>query len=79
MKNHIQSRNVKYGTISITLTALAIVAVLVFNVIIVFLEFAHLKGQVSVAAVKRAKRKRHSFLGAKIVLAKHCIIPRFRC
>ena len=34
MKNHIQSRNVKYGTVSIALTALAIVAVLVFNVII---------------------------------------------
>ncbi len=33
MKNHIQSRNVKYGTVSITLTALAIVAVLIFNVI----------------------------------------------
>ena len=34
MKNHIQGRNVKYGAVSITLTALAIVAVLVFNVII---------------------------------------------
>ena len=34
MKNHIQSRNVKYGRVSIALTALAIVAVLVFNVII---------------------------------------------
>ena len=33
MRNHIQSRNVKYGTVSITLTALAIVAVLIFNVI----------------------------------------------
>ena len=34
MKNHIQSRNVKYGTVSITLTALAVVAVLIFNVIV---------------------------------------------
>lgn len=33
MKNHIQRRNVKYGAVSVTLTALAIVAVLVFNVI----------------------------------------------
>ena len=34
MRKHIQSRNVKYGAISLTLTALVVTAVIVFNVVL---------------------------------------------
>ena len=34
MKKHIQSRNVKYGAVSLMLTALVLAAVVAFNVVI---------------------------------------------